>query len=77
MLSGKATGGIVAEYRMRVYQPREKLWQPTSFMHRMTRQERPKPKGNLAELAKEQNAPTLDHFILYEDDRFICEKVTR
>jgi hypothetical protein len=30
-----------------------------------------------AELAKEQNAPTLDRFILYEDDRFICEKVTR
>jgi hypothetical protein len=72
----EATEAIMPEYRMRVYQAREKLWQTHVIHAQDDAAATTEAKRKYAELAKEQNAPSLDRFILYDDDRFICEEVT-
>jgi hypothetical protein len=67
----------MSEYRMRVYEAGEKLWQ-THVIHAQDDAEaKTKAQQRYEELAKElreQKMPAIDRFVLYDGDRPVLER---
>ena len=67
----------MTEYRMRVYEVGEKLWQTQPIYAHDDGEAKARAQERYDELAKElreQNLPKLDRFILYDGIRVVCEK---